>query len=148
MKIDITDVVSTEKYVGKKLWICDYRKTIDKKAARNVKPTEVYIAGEKDFEEAELSPKIYYSAVGFATLKKNGTPNLKKLISPFDNTGYRSYAGIGVMVFDNENECIDAYNDQVLVVVSLYENEIKTIISSLATEMQEIKNLTISKSEE
>jgi hypothetical protein len=145
MIIDINAVVKDESFVGKKLWVCDYRKTIDKKASRHVKPTEIYIAGKKDFDEAGLSPRIYYSAVGFATLKKDGSPNLKKLIPPFDNTGYRSYAGIGVAVFDNENECIDYYNGQVEATVAMYEIKIQHVIGQLSQEMQEIKNLSIAK---
>lgn len=145
MKIDINDVVGSSKYAGQKLWICDYRKTIDKKAARHVKPTEVFIADKSIFDEAGLDPTIYYSMVGFAQLNKDGTPNLKKLISPFDTTGYRSYSGIGVLVFDNEDECIDAYNDQIQTVLKMYEIEIENAIKRLAAESQEIKNLTIAK---
>lgn len=145
MQYDITDVVGSSKYAGKKLWICDYRKTIDKKAARHVKPTEVFIADKTIFDAAGLDPTIYYSMVGFATLKKDGSPNLKKLIPPFDNTGYRSYAGVGVAVFDNENECIDYYNGQVEATVAMYEIKIQHVIGQLSQEMQEIKNLSIAK---
>lgn len=147
MKIDINDVVKSEKYRGQKLWVCDYRKELDKKAVRHVKPTEIYIAGHSDFDAIGLTPNIYYSSVGFAKLKKDGSPNLKQLIPPFDTTGYRSYAGIGVHIFDNENECIDMYNSQVLDVVGMYERRIQTIMSSLTQEMQEIKNLSIAKTE-
>ena len=147
MKLDLNDIVSGYKYVGQKVWICDYRKDLGKKASRNVKPTEVYVAGPKDFADAGLEPRIYYSVVGFAKLNKKGEPLLKQLIPPFDTTGYRSYAGVGVDVFDNENECIDAYNSQVLEVVEKYENHMRTAMQSLALEMHEIKNLTIARKE-
>lgn len=147
MQLDLNEIVGSYKYVGQKIWICDYRKEIDKKAIRNVKPTEVYIAGKGDFAEAGLEPRIYYSLVGFAKLNKNGEPLLKQLIPPFDTTGYRTYAGIGVLAFDNENECIDAYNNQVLEVVEMYEKRIQSIIQELAIDMQDIKNLTVARKE-
>lgn len=147
MQLDLNDIVGSQKYAGQKIWICDYRKDIDKKASRHVKPTEVYVAGDKDFSEAGLEPRIYYSEVGFAKLNKKGEPLLKQLISPFDTTGYRTYPGIGVVAFDDENECIDYYNAQVLEVVEKYENHMRTAMQYLVQEMQEIKNLTISRKE-
>lgn len=147
MQLDLNEIVGSYNYVGQKIWICDYRKEMDKKAIRNVKPTEVYIAGKNDFAEAGFEPRIYYSLVGFAKLNKNGEPLLKQLIPPFDTTGYRTYAGIGVLAFDNENECIDAYNAQVLEVVGMYEKRIQSVIQQLAAEMQDIKNLTIARKE-
>lgn len=143
MKIDITDLTDSEKYVGQKLWVCDYRKELDKKAARHVKPTEVYVAGSKDFGDIGLEPKIYYSRVGLAKLKKDGSPNLKQLVPPFDNTGYRSYAGIGLYVFDNEQECVEMYNKQVQEVLEKYEHELQFVMRRLANEMEEIRNLAI-----
>lgn len=145
MRLDINDVVGSEKYVGQKLWVCDYRKDIDKKATRHVKPTQVYIAGSRDFCDAGLEPRIYYSYVGFAKLKKNGEPNLKQLIPPFDTSGYRSYAGIGVEVYDNEEECIEAYNKAVDEVVEKYETELRYVMQRFAAEMNEIRNLKITK---
>lgn len=147
MQYNLNDIVGTTKFVGQKIWICDYRKDIDKKASRHVKPTEVYVAGNKDFVEAGLEPKIYYSKVGFAKLNKKGEPLLKQLISPFDNTGYRNYSGVGVYAFDNENECIDAYNAQVQEVVAKYEARIQVAMQHLVQEMQEIKNLTVARKE-
>lgn len=147
MQLDLNDIVGSQKYVGQKIWICDYRKELDKKAIRNVKPTEVYVAGEKDFADADLEPRIYYSSVGFAKLNKKGEPLLKQLIPPFDTTGYRSYPGIGVMAFDDENECIDAYNAQVLEVVEQYEKYMRTVMQNLASEMQSIKDLTVKRKE-
>jgi len=147
MKLDLNDIVGSYKYVGQKIWICDYRKELDKKAIRNVKPTEVYVAGPKDFEAQGLEPRIYYSQVGFAKLNKKGEPLLKQLIPPFDTTGHRWYTGVGVEAYDNENECIDAYNAQVQVVVAKYEARIQVAMQHLVQEMQEIKNLTVARKE-
>lgn len=148
MQYDINDIVNSTEHAGKRIWICDYRKELDKKPVRHVKPTEVYVASKSDFEAAGLEPRIYYSVVGFAKLNKKGEPNLKQLIPPFDNTGYRSYAGIGVSAFDNEAECIEAYNQQVKDVVDMYEKHSQTVMQRLVQEMQEIKNLTIAVPEE
>lgn len=147
MQYDLNEIVGSQKFAGEKIWICDYRKELDKKAIRNVKPTEVFVAGHKEFEAEGLEPKIYYSEVGFAKLNKKGEPLLKQLIPPFDTTGHRWYTGVGVMAFDNENECIDAYNAQVQVVVELYENYMRTAMQNIVAEMQSIKELTIARKE-
>lgn len=147
MQYNLNDIVGSQQFAGQKIWICDYRKELDKKATRNVKPTEVYVAGNADFEAEGLEPRIYYSCVGFAKLNKKGEPLLKQLISPFDTTGYRSYSGVGVLAFDNENECIDAYNAQVLEVVQKYEEHMRTAMQGLVYQMQEVKNLTIARKE-
>lgn len=147
MKLDLNDIVGSYRYVGQKIWICDYRKDLDKKAIRHVKPTEVYVAGPEDFEAQGIEPKIYYSQVGFAKLNKKGEPLLKQLIPPFDTTGHRWFTGVGVDAYDNENECIDAYNAQVLAVVEKYENHMRTAMQYLVQEMQEIKNFTIARKE-
>lgn len=147
MKLDLNDIVGSYRYVGQKIWICDYRKDLDKKAIRHVKPTEVYVAGPVDFEAQGIEPKIYYSQVGFAKLNKKGEPLLKQLIPPFDTTGHRWFTGVGVDAYDNENECIDAYNAQVLAVVEKYENHMRTAMQYLVQEMQEIKNFTIARKE-
>lgn len=147
MQLDLNEIVDSYKYVGQKIWICDYRKELDKKAIRNVRPTEVYVAGPNDFEAQGLEPRIYYSKVGFAKLNKKGEPLLKQLIPPFDTTGHRWYTGVGVCAFDNENECIDAYNSQVQEVVAKYEARIQVAMQHLVQEMQEIKNLTVARKE-
>ena len=45
-------------------------------------------------------------------MNKKGEPSKSKIISIFDNTGYRSFAGIPIQIFDNEKECRDSFVSQ------------------------------------
>lgn len=145
MKIDINDIVEGYKYRGKILYVCDYRKDqIDKKAIRHVKPTKVIVLNEEDFINAgKKYPTVYYSNVALVTLNKNDEPVYSKVIAPFDTTGYRSFAGIGLMFFDNLDECINEYNNQVQIVLDMYESEIRECTKRLMNEHSEISNLKI-----
>lgn len=143
MKHDINDIVKGTSHRGKKYWVCDYRKdSTNKKANRSVPPTEIMIVSSDDYRAAnEKEPTVYYSNVAFAKLDKNGNPKLKQTIPPFDNTGYRSNTGIGINVFDTEEECIEFYNSQVQTVIEMYEHSIETVVQGLKNELEEIKEL-------
>lgn len=95
--------------IGEIVWICHYhRPDLDKKALRNVPPTKVMVM------DNEILPKnktVYYSKTHFAPLNKKGEPT-KKVISPVDNTGYRSRAGTELFVFDCEIDCRVEWNNQ------------------------------------
>ena len=105
MKIDI-EKIKNGSMNGKTVYICDYRRSdILKKPIRNVPPTEVMVRSNE-----EITKRIYYSESHFVALKKNGEPS-SKVISLYDNTGYRSYPGEPVKVFDNELECKAQWND-------------------------------------
>lgn len=145
MKIDINDVVDGSNYRGKILFVCDYRKElINKKAIRHVKPTKIIVLTSEDFINAGKDyPTVYYSNVAFVTLNKKDEPVYSKVISPFDNTGYRSFSGIGLMIFDNLDECIEEYNNQVQTVLDMYEREIRDCTKRLMQEHSEISNLII-----
>lgn len=143
MKHDIKDIVTSIHLRGKKFWVCDYRKdSTDKKANRAIPPTEIMIVTSQDYRDAALKePTVYYSNVAFAKLDKNGNPKLKQLVPPFDTTGYRSYTGIGINVFDSYDECVKFYNEQIDKIIEMYENKIETIVQSLEYELEEIKKL-------
>ena len=96
--------------IGEIVWVCHYhRPDLDKKALRNVPPTKVMVM------DNEILPKnktVYYSKTHFAPLNKKGEPT-KKVISPVDNTGYRSRSGTELFVFDCHIECGVEWNKQV-----------------------------------
>lgn len=145
MKIDIQDVVQSSKYVDKFLYVCDYRKeSVDKKAIRHIKPTKVIVLNKNHFKKLDKDfPKVYYSENVLVTLNKKDEPVYSKMIAPFDNTGYRSYAGIGLCFFDNLEECIEMYNSQVQDVLNMYENAIATTTQKLMNEHSEISKLKV-----
>lgn len=91
----------------KVVWICDYRyNDYGEKPIRRLKPTRVII---RDIDETK--DRIYYSDSFFSKLNKNDEP-LKAIIKLFDNTGYRSFAGVPLSVFTTEEECATHYVKQ------------------------------------
>lgn len=86
---------------GKEVWICDYRfKDFDNKPIRHVEPKKVTIIS---IEETDKT--VYYSDSYFREGDKKSS-----VIKLFDNTGYRSYAGVPLQVFTEEVECREAYS--------------------------------------
>lgn len=106
--IDIKKITNGE-LDDTKVWVCDLRYTdFSKKAARNLKPSLVMIRGND-----ETTKTIYYSSSHFVSLNKIGEPINSKIIPLFDNTGYRSFRGIPINVFETEEECRSFYKSQV-----------------------------------
>lgn len=96
--------------VGEIVWICHYhRPDLQKKALRNVPPTQVLI---RDNTELPKNKRVYYSQTHFSPINKQEEP-LAKVISPVDNTGYRSRHGTELFVFTTEEECIAEWNRQI-----------------------------------
>lgn len=103
------DVLGNTTNIGDTVWICDFRhEDIMNKPIRHIVPQAVVIADNADLPKGKI---VYYSNIHFLPLGKNGTPQ-KKVIAPFDNTGFRGRTGTGVNVFDNEKECRDFYLSQ------------------------------------
>lgn len=69
----------------------------------------------------------------------NGDKVLKQIIAPFDNTGYRSYSGTPVKVFDNIEDCVKAYNEM----IGVASNEYTTRIEYLESKKQDLLDLII-----
>lgn len=135
MELDIKVIKELGPHVGKKVWICDYRQPdLDKKAIRHVPPTEVFIVSNT---ENPPSKPIHYSATHFRTLTKNGEAS-SKVIGIFDNTGYRSFSGTPVHVFDNKEECVEFYNDQADKIIGLIDDRLGSIVVSLNNYKQEV----------
>lgn len=145
MKLDISEVTKNGNNIGKTFYVCDYRKPdFNKKAIRNVKPTKVIILDQKHFEEAgKKYPRIYYSKFALIPVDSKGKLKYSNHIPPYDTTGYRSYAGTPVNVFDNYEECVEFYNQQVDSVVNQYKNYISTVVDNLTKEMETIQELKI-----
>jgi len=119
---------------GKIVWICHYnRPDMHKKALRNLPPTKVIIRSN---DELPKNKTVYYSASHFSPLSKKGLP-LAKVISPVDNTGYRSRAGNELHVFDNEEECNDAWNTQ----LSAHMEDLDSLIENASLYWREEKQI-------
>ena len=52
-------------------------------------------------------------------------------IKPYDNTGFRSFTGNPVYIFDNEQECIDKWNSLIDEEISYWKIKKNTILSEI-----------------
>lgn len=145
MRLDISEVTKNPDSVGKTFYICDYRKPdFNKKAIRNVKPTLITVLDTKHFEEVgKKYPRVYYSNFALIPIDNKGKLKYSNPVPPYDTTGYRSYAGTPINVFDNYEECVEFYNQQVDNIVNQYKNYILTVVDSLTKEMESIQELKI-----
>ena len=110
MKIDTREVMNGY-HNGKVVWITHYNKPdSNKKPLRNIKPTKCLIRCNEEFPPDKV---VYYSRSYFAPLNKKDLP-LKKVISPVDNTGYRSRSGNPLNVFTDEEEAQRCYDKEYL----------------------------------
>ena len=135
MELDIKVIRELGPHIGQKVWICDYRQPdLDKKAIRHVPPTEVFIVSNA---EKTTNKKIYYSETHFRPIGKNGEAT-SKMIGIFDTTGYRSYAGIPLHVFDNKEECVEFYNDQADKIISAIDDKISWVVVGLNNYKKEV----------
>lgn len=138
MQIDINEITNTNKWVNKKVWICDYRQDdLNKKPIRKQKPTEVIVRPVSDLPK---NKKIYYTENFFSKLNSKGEILNSSIIPVFDNTGYRSFTGIPVSVFDNEEECKKHYSEQLDVIIKMIDCKMETVLLTL----QEMKIEAIS----
>jgi hypothetical protein len=109
-------LTSNEKVEGKKVYIVDVRLSDGNAFLRNVPPTEVIITCNSELPK---NKKVYYSNYHFRKLNKKGEP-LKQIVAPFDNTGFRSYSGTSVNVFETYEEAAQKYNKQLDEIVEHY----------------------------
>lgn len=120
MKIETTSI-REGRHIGSIVWVCHYnRPDLDKKPLRNVAPTEVIV---RSIDDLPHSKTVYYSETFFSPIGKSGKP-LSTIISPVDNTGYRSRHGNELHVFTGEAECKDAWNDQLAECIEMIDKQI------------------------
>lgn len=137
MQIDITNIKDGSMN-GKTVFICDYRRPdLSKKAARSIPPTEVVIRSN-----SETKKRIYYSDSHFCALKKDGTAS-SKVIPLYDNTGFRSYPGVPLKVFDNEAECVAQWNDDLKVVEQKWAERKAVVYEQIDKEINSISDMFI-----
>lgn len=109
MRIE-TKAVREGKHIGETVWICHYnRPDLHKKPLRNIPPTRVRVVCN---EELPKSKRVYYSSTHFRPVNSDGSKITARVISPVDNTGYRTRAGNELHVFADEKSCKDAWNEQ------------------------------------
>lgn len=103
-----------------KVWICDYRfNDIQEKPIRHLPPQEVAVISNTELPKNKT---VYYSEFHFRPLGKKGNV-LSSVISPYDNTGYRSYTGVSINIFLDKDECIEHYLNQCYEIKNEISNE-------------------------
>ncbi len=94
---------------GKIVWVYDFRyNNFDEKPIRKVLPQSVFVQSND-----KIKKKIYYSKSHFVGRNKHGDPLKSKIIALYDNTGYRSFPGTPLNVFETERECFAHFKESV-----------------------------------
>ena len=123
MIIDAVKVANGD-YDGKELFICHLNiPDILKKPLRNIEPTKVLIISEND--PVNKGKRVNYSNSLFQTYSKDGKLS-KKTLKIYDNTGYRSFRGNPVYIFDNFDDCVAQWKndcDQHVQKIVQYKND-------------------------
>lgn len=122
----LTKAILDGKLTGQEVWICDLRyENYSEKPIRKVKPTLVTV---RNNSELPKGTNIYYSDYHFAIKGKDGKFK-NTIIKLFDNTGFRSFPGTPLMIFDNEQECRDYYEDRIAVVRAEFDEYLNKLKS-------------------
>ena len=138
MKIKLEDLK-----VGQKVYICDYRQEdLNKKPIRNVQPMIVQVVSN---EELPKHKTVYYSDVHFRMIKNKGEGVTSRIIAPFDNTGYRSYPGVMLNIFDNYQECADLFKVQIDDVIERLEHKKEFAVIAIQQNIDAMIKLKVNK---
>ena len=137
MQIKIEEISKSSVWVGKRVWICDFRQPdLNKKPIRHVQPIEVVVCSNEDLPKGKT---IYYSENHFRKIGAKGMT--KDIIPVFDNTGYRFASGTPVQVFDNPEECYAAYNVMADAIINELDNRMAVVLKQLQAEKNDILKL-------
>jgi hypothetical protein len=128
---------------GQKVYICDYRKEdLNKKPIRNVQPMLVQVVSNDDLPKNKT---VYYSDVHFRMIKNKGEGVTSRIIAPFDNTGYRSYSGVMLNIFDNYEECADLFKVQIDDVIERLEHKKEFAVIAIQQSIDAMIKLKVNK---
>ncbi len=109
MEIDIKDICNGC-MDGELVYVCHYHQPdFSKKPLRNLKPTQVLIIDNRWLPKGK---KVYYSSSHFRKSNNEGTCT-GPVISPVDNTGFRSRSGTPVHACTTKAECVKSWFKQV-----------------------------------
>ncbi len=139
MEIEIKDLIDDDSpFIGKKLWISDFRREdIDKKPNRHIRPQ---LALLRHNDELPARKSIYYSNTHFVGLNKKGEAAKSKIMSIFDNTGYRWRTGTPVKIFDSEQECRASYVAQAKEIIVELDERILSAAKHWQAEKNEVNS--------
>ena len=135
---DLTKEVQSGNLNGKEVWICHYNQPdLNKKPLRNIPPTKCLVVCN---DELPKNKTVYYSKSHYRPIGKNGKPT-SRIISPVDNTGYRSHQGNPLNTFESESECINKWNEELKVVHEKLTSKLKTAAKVIENEIIKIEEM-------
>lgn len=116
MQIATNDIVDKTlehegNYVNQDLYIAEANFKIGR--PRIIQPVRAKLVSK---EEAPKNKTIYYSYNFFKVYKPNGKLD-SKVVAVFDNTGFRSYRGNPISIFDNYDEAVVWFNKEIQKVI-------------------------------
>lgn len=133
-------------------WICDFQQESGlNRVLRNVPPTKVLITRDAEYYETFKEVKashVNYTKYPYSSPKLWGKSPfnmyaygkrgqlLKKEIKFHGNQSHDE----GVQVFDNEQECIDKYNDLIYGKIKELERERENCVDVINKGIEELKN--------
>lgn len=139
---ELTKEVTGGGMVGEKVWICHYlRPDLDKKPLRNLPPTECIVFSNDDLPK---NKRVYYSSCHYRPAGKDGKAK-SKVISPVDNTGFRSRSGNLLFTFNDKQDCIDSWNKQIEEAETRFKEHFEFKRLQLKSEIQKLKDMRVSK---
>jgi hypothetical protein len=123
---------------GDRVWICDYRKeSLLQKPIRHVKPTYVEVC-----DNGTTDKPVYYSPIHFRPVGQSGAP-LKRVIPPYDNTGYRGFKGTALHIFITEEDAIEHYNNRCDSIIEDMRESLEQAVADVEEEMESIRQQKI-----
>lgn len=135
---ELTENVMAGLADGSRLWVCDFNKPdLEKKALRSVKPTYVEVVSN---DNLPVGKRVYYSKSHYVAVNKNGTLS-SKVISPVDNTGYRSNFGNMLFTFTCEDECRNAWSGMISLHIERLEKKKLSIVDVIQSEIEELRSI-------
>ena len=134
MKLNNKQIIDGERN-GEQVWICDLRySSLSEKAIRKVPPTLVEIVSND-----ETTMRVNYSHSHFRAINAAGK-RMAKVIKLFDNTGYRSFSGVALEVFETEAECVEHWNQRCDEVAGEFEKASVSVAAAMITQRDLILN--------
>lgn len=137
---NLTKEVQSGNLDGKEVWICHYNQPdLNKKPLRNVPPTKCLVVCNDELPKNKV---VYYSKSHYRPVGKSGNPT-SKIISPVDNTGYRSQQGNPLNTFDNEVDCINKWNEDLQVIHKKLTDELKVAAQQIEGKIMKIEDMRV-----
>ncbi|MDD5648799.1 MAG: hypothetical protein PHF86_00010 [Candidatus Nanoarchaeia archaeon] len=138
MKINANEIrISDSSYLNKDLWVCDLRFNNNsiEKPIRKVAPTKINLVSND-----KVSKRIYYSDNSLVPYNKKGELVFSKAFGIYDNTGFRSFTGVPLEIFDSEEECKNQYKKLIKLAIQFINKKKEEFVNSADIQIKNLKS--------